>query len=107
MKTAELLKLSEDQYELVLMGLWMDWCASKTYRPEHCQMLASSNPLFKWWRQSLQGLEDEFRVDAFPYRDSMSSADAFKLYMKHVTKLKKYYSSPLIKQALTPQTIEQ
>ncbi|MEO2080641.1 MAG: hypothetical protein ABGW88_13855 [Leeuwenhoekiella sp.] len=103
MKTAQLLQLSQNNYELLIFAIWLEYCESKTYSPEQLQALAGNNPLFQWWLNSLRGLEDEFRIDAFPYRDTMSKSDAEKLYRKHTEKLKRYYSTPLIKRALTPE----
>ena len=102
MSTAQLLQKSPSEYELFVLGLWLDWCKTKSYSYRQLQLLMASNALFQWWLVNLRNLEEEFCQDAWPYRQTITGEDAVKLYRKHTQKLGLYYSTPLIKKALTP-----
>lgn len=101
MKTIhEILKMTEDEYDMLIMNWWTTYCFAKTASPEQAQKLLINNTLYHWWHSQLEMVEPEFVEDAWPFKDSYTQEDASKLYAKHVYKLQKYYNSNLIKEAL-------
>lgn len=106
MKTHEILKMTPEQYAMLVFDAWFHWCNLKGFGDKQVQMFLACAALFKWWRANLDALETEFREDAAPYREFMSASDALKLYTKHINKLNFYYSSPLINKALNSNIIK-
>jgi hypothetical protein len=103
MKIYELLKMSQNQYDLLVYGLWLEYCSKKAFYPSQVQLLMANNGLFIWWNGNLEVVEEEFRQEAQPYLHTMTPQDAYKLYIKNTAKLAFYYSSPLFERALTPK----
>lgn len=101
MKTIqEILKMTEDEYDMLVMNWWTTYCFEKGKCKENAQKLLNNNTLFQWWHAQLEMVEPEFVADAFPYADQYTQEDASKLYAKHAYKLQLYYNSELIKEAL-------
>lgn len=100
MKTHEILKMTLEDYEMLLMDWWTSYCAQKGRDDRQIQKLISNNTLYNWWYGQLEAVEREFVQDATPYAASCTQDDAKKLYAKHAYKLQLYYNSNLIKEAL-------
>ncbi|QAA81382.1 hypothetical protein EI546_06410 [Aequorivita sp. H23M31] len=101
MKTInEILKMTTEDYEMLLMDWWLSYCAQKGQNQQQVQKLMCNNTLYNWWYAQLEAVEREFIQEATPYAASYTQDDAKKLYAKHVYKLQKYYNSNLIKEAL-------
>lgn len=105
MKIYQLLKMTKDEYDMLILDWWTTYCYEKGYAKRQIQKLISNQPLFSWWRAQLAAVEKEFEQDAFPYVDISTKVDAKRLYAKHAYKLQKYYNSDLIKDALHPKKI--
>ncbi len=103
MKIHELLKMTVHQYEMMLWGLWLEWCRKKAYTDHQVQILMCNPALHKWWEGNLEIVEAEFRQEIAPYAAVTSAKDAHKLYLKNAAKLAFYYSTPLITRALAPK----
>ena len=101
MKTIyEILKMTEDEYEMLTMDWWTTYCFAKAPRIDQVQKLMGDNTLFNWWHAQLEMVEPEFVEDAWPFKDTYTKKDANKLYAKHAYKLQQYYNSDLINEAL-------
>lgn len=100
MKTHELLKMTQDEYEMLIIDWWTTYCFEKTADSLQAQKLLVCKTLFNWWRAQLRAVETEFEQDALPYHAISGKADVKKLYAKHAYKLHLYYNSNLLKEAL-------
>lgn len=100
MKTHEILKMTPEDYEMLLMDWWTSYCAQKGKSDQQKQKLMGNNTLFNWWYGELESVEQEFIEDALPFFKMYTAKDASKLYAKHAYKLQLYYNSDLIKEAL-------
>lgn len=97
---ATLLKMTQEDYEMLLMDWWLTYCQTQSHRQEEIQKLMSNQPLFNWWCDQLQSVEREFIENAAPFEGQYTKEDAKKLYAKHAYKLQKYYKPDLFKKAL-------
>lgn len=93
------LKMSEGQYETIIISIWTHWCRRYSYSIPTAQKLMCNQPLFTWWKRQLQQLENEFLEDIAHYPD-LAPLDAETIYMRTVHKIYGIYSKPLIKKAL-------
>lgn len=100
MKIYQLLKMTKDEYELLILDWWTTYCFHKTANRHQAQKLLINKTLFNWWRAQLAAIETEFEEDAKPYDAISTQVDVKKLYAKHAYKLQLYYNSNLIKTAL-------
>ena len=101
MKIHELLKMTETEYELLIMDWWLTFCQAKCLsNAKVFQKLLTNNILFNWWHSQLEDIEEEFIEDALPFEKRYTKVDAKKLYHKHVFRLQKYYNKSLINKAL-------
>lgn len=101
MKTIhEILKMTKDEYDMLVMNWWTTYCFEKGKTPKNAQKLLINNTVFHWWYAQLEIVELEFAEDALPFLHQYTQEDASKLYAKHAYKLQKYYNSNLIKEAL-------
>lgn len=100
MKTHEILKMTQDEYELLIMDWWVTYCSSKSANDTQLQKLLTDATLFNWWHAQLTAVEKEFEEDAKPYVKAYSPKDAKKLYAKHAYKLGLYYNHNLLLKAL-------
>lgn len=101
MKTIyQILKMTQDEYEMLVMNWWTTYCFAKSHSSEQAQKLLTNNTLFHWWYAQLEVVELEFVEDALPFQKQYTQEDASKLYAKHAYKLQKYYNSHIIKEAL-------
>lgn len=100
MKIYQLLKMTKDEYEMLIMNWWTTYCFEKSADGHQAQKLLISKTLFNWWLAQLRAVEKEFEQDALPYVAITTQVDAKKLYRKHAYKLQLYYNSNLIKTAL-------
>lgn len=101
MKTIfEILKMTPDEYDMLVMNWWTTYCYDKAQDKVQVQKLLNNNVLFQWWHAQLEMVEPEFVADAHPYEDSYTQDDATKLYAFHAYRIQKFYNSDLIKEAL-------
>lgn len=101
MKTHEILKMTTNEYEILVMDWWLTYCQTKSNgNAVFLQKMLINNPLYSWWRSKLFLVEKEFNEDAIPFHHSYKPVDAKKLYAKHAFKLQLYYSNPLIEAAI-------
>lgn len=102
MNIHEILKMTEEEYQMILMDWWLTYCTSKCLsNATYLQLLLTNNALYNWWYSQLEPIEEEFIEDATPYENKYTKEDVKALYKKHVYKLQKYYNSDLLKEALS------
>lgn len=100
MKTHELLKMTQEEYELLILDWWLTFCLHKAASDKQVQKLLVNNTLFQWWRAQLTAVEKEFVEEAASYYEIYSPKDAQKLYAKSVYRIQLYYNHELLKEAL-------
>mgnify|MGYP001279738758 CR=1 FL=1 len=100
MKTHELLKMTQEAYELLIFDWWLSFCLHKAPSEKQVQKLLVNNTLFQWWRAQLAAAEEVFVEEAQPYYNTYSPKDAKKLYAKTVYRIQLYYNHDLLKNAL-------
>lgn len=101
MKTHEILKMTPDEYDILLMDWWLNYCERKSYgNPKHLQMLLTYNPLYNFWHSNLLDAEVEFKIAAQPFQNKYTKDDAKELFAKHAEKLQRYFNDALIKTAI-------
>ena len=100
MKIYQLLKMTKDEYEMLIMNWWTTYCFEKSADGLQAQKLLISKTLFNWWLAQLRAVEKEFEQDALPYVAITTKVDAKKLYRKHAYKLHLYYNNNLLIEAL-------
>ena len=71
MKTHELLKMTQEAYELLIFDWWLSFCLHKAPSEKQVQKLLVNNTLFQWWRAQLAAAEEVFVEEARMPKSSM------------------------------------
>lgn len=101
----ELLKLSGERYEELLLDNYLLWCNLNSCDDIDCQKLLANTALFQWWLLQYQSLERKFVEDALPYRGKADKGVMRDLYTDFTIEIARYYSRPLIKNARNQQPV--
>lgn len=97
MTTQQLLNITDDEYEKIILSNYMAWCKKHNAgKDEIMQRFLSSPILFNWWYQEYQKLEANFHKLVKPYLGIMSIDDINKMYRTEIMQIHKWYSKPLI-----------
>ncbi len=107
MKTQVILLLQQtpQQYNDMVLNLWMSWCQNTTQSDLSWQRAMISKPLFNWWQLELVKLESQFLQEIDPFSEVVCKVTAKDLYDDYVMKIMNRYSKPLIKKANEPITV--
>lgn len=101
MKTiiVELLELSVEAYEAMILDNYLLWCNLNSHDDNDCQKLLTSPALFTWWLAQYASLEKKFIEDAYPYFGKADKEVMRTLYTDFTIEIARYYSRPLLKLA--------
>lgn len=91
------LMISVDDYEMMVMQIWLNWCGEKSHNRKTLQKVLTCVPLFNWWRRELNKLEEEFLESTIPFDNS---THAKRMYCEFTVEIFSKFSKPLLKTAL-------
>lgn len=77
MKTLKKLAQTQDQYELMVFGLYMRWCESITTTPRQYQQVLANSAINHWFLTELAKCEQEFHALTDRFINSNVSAKDF------------------------------
>jgi hypothetical protein len=97
MTTQQLLRITPDEHENIIISNYMTWCKSYSKgKDEIMQRLLSAPNLFNWWYQEYQELEARFENDVRPYIGIMSHGEITDMYRNEMKQMHNFYCRPLI-----------
>lgn len=100
-KIKKVLNYSDETYNYLLVDLFITWCESQAYSPNHLQLLITNNKLFNWYLKEYESRERLFLNYIQPFYNSISVKDLRKYYDKETIKTGiTTYPSALIKAIL-------
>jgi len=97
-KTLNLLQINPEEYEELILQLWLNWCSTKVRNPKNLQKLIKCQALFNWFQAELYKLETEFVNDMIIFNNPCPET-CMKAYGFTVKKIYNRFSKPLIKHA--------
>ncbi len=101
------LKITPEQYEDLIMDIWLQWSCTKTSNLLSLQKVLTCQPLFRWWCRELQKFEAQFMEETQFYENVISKELALSCYIENIEPIYKRFSKPLIKKAHERTTIEE
>ena len=101
------LKLTPEQYEDLLMDIWLQWCSTKTNNLLSLQKVLTCQPLFRWWCRELKKLESQFMEETQFYEKVITKELALACYQENIQPIYNRFSKPLIKKAYEQTTIKE
>lgn len=101
----ELLKLSGETYDSLILDNYLLWCNLNSHDDIDCQKLLANPALFAWWLTQYRSLERKFVNDALPYRGKAGKAEMRDLYTDFTIDIARYYSKPLLRNARNQQPV--
>lgn len=67
MKIHEILKITPEEYDMLLLEYWLKWCTQKSITEFELQLLLSNNAIHQWFSDELQFHEQEFVTRSAPF----------------------------------------
>jgi len=99
----KILQTTPEQYEVLLLDIYIEWCCLKTKNLRSYQKLLTCPPLFNWFRRELSILEENFVKDynmtAALYFETPTIAHIYMMYKISTSTIFNRYSMPLLKHA--------
>lgn len=96
-KIHERLQITREEYEMMVMQIWLNWCQEKSQNNKTLQKVLICKPLFNWWQRELKKLEHEFIIETIPFEDKIH---AKRIYAEFIIDIFSKFSKPLLKTAL-------
>ena len=90
---------TQQQYEDMLMTLWLNWCDDKTTSRKSLQKALICRPLYHWWLRELAALEGKFIYETDLHAMDLDQSTALALYISHTRDIYSLLSKPLLKKA--------
>ncbi|MBK5213597.1 MAG: hypothetical protein JJE55_08065 [Flavobacteriaceae bacterium] len=91
------LLMTQDDYEMMVMQIWLNWCGEKSKNHKTLQKVLTCVPLFNWWQRELQKLEAQFLIETQPF---LNQIHAKRMYAEWTIEIFSKFSKPLLKTAL-------
>ncbi|EGV44463.1 hypothetical protein BZARG_752 [Bizionia argentinensis JUB59] len=95
----QILQMDADAYQMLVMDIYTQWCASKSKNQTSLQKLLISKSLFNWWYKCLEFQERTFVYQGKAYIGKLSPELAVDFYKETISPIHNLFSKPLIKKA--------
>lgn len=90
----ERLLISNDEYEMMIMQIWLTWCGERSKNTQTLQKVLACVPLFNWWMAEMRVLEAQFIRETRPFS---CPVHAKRMYCEWTIDIFSKFSKPLMK----------
>lgn len=99
MNAHNLLQLSEDTYDLMVLSFYLSWCKGHSSGEQDLQKLMTNQPLLEWFIVEYRKLEHSFLSEITPYIRVATHKDCIATYDRNIRKIYLHFNTPLIEAA--------